>query len=45
MDELFNEFEIMNDKDIENFEKEVLDISKTDEALVAPVALVEKIMS
>lgn len=42
VDELFNEFEIMNDKDIENFEKEVLDISKTDEALVAPVALVEK---
>lgn len=34
--------EIMNDKDIENFEKEVLDFSATMDSIVNPVALVEK---
>ena len=42
IEELFKGMEIMNDKDIENFEKDVLGISKTYDAVVAPVALVEK---
>lgn len=33
----------MNDKDIENFEKEVLGFSATKDSIVDPVALVEKI--
>lgn len=40
--ELFKGMEIMNDKDIENFEKEVLDFSATMDSIVNPVALVEK---
>ena len=39
---LFKGMEIMNDKDIENFEKEVLDFSATMDSIVNPVALVEK---
>ena len=42
IEELFKGFEIMDKKDIENFEKDVLGISKTYDAVVAPVALVEK---
>lgn len=42
IEELFKGFEIMDKKDIENFEKDVLGISKTFDAVVAPVALVEK---
>ncbi len=40
--ELFKGMEIMNDKDIENFEKEVLDFSATMDSIVNPIALVEK---
>lgn len=40
--ELFKGMEIMNDKDIENFEKEVLDFSATMDSIVNPVALAEK---
>ena len=43
IEELFKEMEIMNDKDIENFEKEVLGFSATKDSIVDPVALVEKI--
>ena len=42
IEELFKGMEIMNDKDIENFEKEVLDFSATMDSIVNPVALVEK---
>lgn len=42
IEELFKGFEIMDKKDIENFEKDVLGISKTYDAVVAPVAFVEK---
>lgn len=42
IEELFKGFEIMDKKDIENFEKDVLGISKTYDAVVDPVALVEK---
>lgn len=42
IEELFKGFEIMDKKDLENFEKDVLGISKTYDAVVAPVALVEK---
>lgn len=42
IEELFKGFKIMDKKDIENFEKDVLGISKTYDAVVAPVALVEK---
>ena len=42
IEELFKGMEIMNDKDIENFEKEVLDFSATMVSIVNPVALVEK---
>ena len=43
IEELFKGMEIMNDKDIENFEKEVLGFSATKDSIVDPVALVEKI--
>ena len=43
IEELFKGKEIMNDKDIENFEKEVLGFSATKDSIVDPVALVEKI--
>lgn len=43
IEELFKGMEIMNDKDIENFEKEVLFFSATKDSIVDPVALVEKI--
>lgn len=43
IEELFKGMEIMNDKDIENFEKEVLVFSATKDSIVDPVALVEKI--
>ena len=42
IEELFKGMEIMNDKDIENFEKEVLDFSATMDSIVNPVAIVEK---
>lgn len=42
IEELFKGMEIMNDKDIENFEKEVLDFSATMDPIVNPLALVEK---
>lgn len=42
IEELFKGMEIMNDKDIENFEKEVLDFSATMDSIVNPVALVQK---
>lgn len=42
IEELFKGMEIMNDKDIENFGKEVLDFSATMDSIVNPVALVEK---
>lgn len=42
IEELFKGIEIMNDKDIENFEKEVLDFSATMDPIVNPLALVEK---
>lgn len=42
IEELFKGFEIMDKKDIENFEKEVLDFSATMDSIVNPVALVEK---
>lgn len=42
IEELFKGMEIMNDKDIENFEKEVLGFSATKDSIVDPVALVEK---
>ena len=42
IEELFKGMEIMNDKDIENFEKEVMDFSATMDSIVNPVALVEK---
>lgn len=40
IEELFKGMEIMNDKDIENFEKEVLGFSATKDSIVDPVALV-----
>lgn len=43
IEDLFKGMEIMNDKDIENFEKEVLGFSATKDSIVDPVALVEKI--
>lgn len=42
IEELFKGMEIMNDKDIENFEKEVLDFSATMDPIGNPLALVEK---